>query len=227
MSHDSDRLIIFDLDYTLTRQGTWGRFTWMAVKRRPHLWLPLLISAGWTQVLYKKGKLPRIRVKRAMMGWTMVGMSQDKLSSMAEAFAKTEVSRGLKPGAILALERHKAAGDIIMIASAAVDLVVEPIAKKLGVEYFVATSMGWDATGRLEADFASENCYGDEKLKRIKAYISERPDLAKLSTIVAYSDSHADIPMLEFAAQGIVVDPKSKFKYILKDKPHLSVETWL
>ncbi|MDG2361939.1 MAG: hypothetical protein P8L81_06225 [Hellea sp.] len=42
-------IIIFDLDYTLTKKGTWGRFVLHTVKYKPWIWLPLILSAGFAQ----------------------------------------------------------------------------------------------------------------------------------------------------------------------------------
>ena len=118
----SPGLVIFDLDYTLTKRGTWGRFVWMNIKTRPHIWLPLLFSTILMQWRYKRGQIPRVRVKQAMMRWSMVGKSRKNLDIMAERFAEKEIKSGLRPGALQALERHRAQGDNLMIASAAVDL---------------------------------------------------------------------------------------------------------
>lgn len=219
-------LVIFDLDYTLTKQGTWGRFVWMAVKARPHIWLPLLFSAGLAQWRYKRGKLPRIRVKMAMMRWAMVGKTRADLTVMAETFAKKDVTTGFKPGAIETFKHHEARGDTIMIASAAVDILVEPIARRLGVKYFVATDLAWDGEDKLEPFFASENCYGPEKLIRIKKVIAENPALQALSPIVAYSDSKADMPLLEFCERGVAVDPNDKFRKIIEQSETIRIETW-
>lgn len=219
-------LAIFDLDYTITKQGTWGRFVWMNVRRRPHLWLPLLISAGWHQWRYKRGSIPRIRVKQAMMRWAMRRKPKAELLALAEQFAENDINNGLKPGAIKALQHHRDAGDTIMIASAAVDIIVEPISRKLGVTHFVATDMAWDADGRLAPHFASMNCYNEEKLARIKALIAKSPELAALTPAIAYSDSKADLPLLEFCKRGVAVDPNNTFKAIAAQNPNLTVETW-
>jgi len=80
-------IAIFDLDYTLTKRGTWGRFVVKTVKFKPWLWLPLAVSAGLTQWRYKQGH------------------------------ANNEVKNGLRPGAVKALEAHRAKGDIIIIVS--------------------------------------------------------------------------------------------------------------
>ncbi len=59
-------IIIFDLDYTLTKKGTWGRFVLYTVKYKPWIWLPLILSAGFAQWRYKAGYTPRISVKQSM-----------------------------------------------------------------------------------------------------------------------------------------------------------------
>lgn len=219
-------LAIFDLDYTLTKRGTWGRFVWMNVKYRPHIWLPLLIAAGWTQWRYKQGHIPRVRVKEAMMKWAMIGKPRSELTALAEQFAQEDIESGLKPGAIKALRAHQDAGDIVMIASAAVDIIVGPMARGLGVEHFVATDMGWTGEDKLAPDFASKNCYAEEKLLRIQAHIAQHPDLAALNPAISYSDSKADLPLLRFTENGVAVDPNSKFEEIVKAEPNISVEIW-
>lgn len=203
-------IAIFDLDYTLTKRGTWGRFVVKTVKFKPWLWLPLAFSAGITQWRYKQGWLPRIRVKQAMMKWAMVGKSREALERLAEDFAENEVTNGLRPGAIKALEQHRANGDTIIIASAAVDLIVSPIAQRLGITHWVATDMKWE-DGKLAPDFASENCYGLQKLVRFQQFLAHNPQLKQNHThITMYSDSYSDIDILRFSDQGVAVNADSK-----------------
>jgi len=123
---DLKTFAIFDLDYTLTKRGTWGRFVWKSVKSRPYLWGPLLVS-------------------------TIV---------------------------------------FIVLASAAVDLVVEPIAQKLGITDFVATELSWCGENQLMSEFASPNCYGTAKLDRVKTLLSKMVT-DEPYRVVFYSDSKA------------------------------------
>lgn len=204
-------LAIFDLDYTLTTRGTWGRFVWTVVKGRPHIWLPLLINAGWVQWRYKRGHRPRIDVKKAMMRWSMVGMPKDKLVAKARAFAKLEVEQGLRPGGLRAIQRHRDVGDRLMIASAAVDIIVEPIANLLDIPYYVATNMAWEEDDTLSAEFESKNCYGEQKLVRVRELIAAAPELKNdHSPVTVYSDSHSDIDLMQFYDYGIAVHPSKK-----------------
>lgn len=203
-------IAIFDLDYTLTKRGTWGRFVIKTVKFKPWLWLPLAISAGVTQWRYKQGQLPRIRVKQAMMRWSMVGKARPYMESLAADFAETEVANGLRPGALEALEHHRKNGDVIIIASAAVDLIVRPIAERLNIQYWVATEMKWQ-DGKLASNFASKNCYGPEKLERVKQLFAQNSLMKRNHTIITmYSDSYSDIDILRFCDKGVAVNADRK-----------------
>ncbi len=218
-------IAIFDLDYTLTKRGTWGRFVVKNVKYRPWLWLPLAISAGITQWRYKRGKIPRIRVKKAMMRWSMTGKPQDEMQRLALEFAASEVETGLRPGAIKALNHHRKRGDTIIIASAAVDLIVAPIAEKLGISLWVATNMKWNA-GKLAPDFSSANCYGAEKLERVKLLFAQNPELKQNNTIITmYSDSYSDLDILRFSDNGIAVNADRKLREAAKHE-NFDVVEW-
>lgn len=203
-------IAIFDLDYTLTKKGTWGRFVIRTVKFKPWLWLPLGISAAITQWRYKRGHLPRIRVKQAMMLWSMVGKSKNSMEILAKEFVDKEVLKGLRPGAIEALKQHRIKGDTIIIASAAVDLIVRLMAERLNVEHWVATNMKW-VDEKLASDFASKNCYGPQKLERLKQLFHQNPNIIQSDTVITmYSDSYSDIDTLRFCDIGIVVNGESK-----------------
>jgi len=199
MTPQSGNLAIFDLDYTLTKQGTWGRFVVQMVRGRPHLWLPLLFSAGLTQLRYKLGLLPRVRVKQAMIRWSMIGKPKAEMLEQARKFGEAEVPDGLRPGALRALEQHKAAGDTIMIVSAAVDIIVADIAGRLDIKHYLATDMSWDENDSLRQEFATPNCYGSEKVRRLEAYFTENPELKQNHTLITmYSDSYSDVEILRF-----------------------------
>lgn len=222
----SGNIAIFDLDYTLTKKGTWGRFVAFTIRRRPHLWLPVVFVMAKNQWLYKMGKAPRCGVKKAMMNLTMVGWSKEKVDRFAYAFAKREVETGLRPGAIQALAAHRAAGDTVIVASAAVDAVVRPICELLDIEHFIATDMAYES-GQLLSEFASENCYGPEKLTRMKSYLAANPALKQNHTkITMYSDSHSDLDIMLWADVGIAVDPSKRLK-TLANTYGLKVVNWM
>ena len=203
-------LAIFDLDYTLTKRGTWGRFVLKNLRVRPQYWIPFIVGTAKAQLQYKRGKTERGSVKQEMMRWSMVGARKEDIIRMAEEFADKEISQGLRPGAWRALEKHRAAGDTIIIASAAVCVIVDAMARRLNVDHWVATEMRWE-NGRLAADFSSENCYGLKKLERVQKLFTENPELKQKEThITMYSDSYSDIELLRFSDKAVAVNADRK-----------------
>jgi len=200
------RYAIFDLDETITTQGTWGRFVSQSVKGQPWRFLGLWARAGFGQVLYKFGRRERMFVKRGMLRWSLSGRCREELSALAEQFAKAELESGIRPGALRQIQAHREAGDHIIIASAGADLIVEPIAKELGIETVVCTKLGWD--GDICArHFGSPNCYGPGKLEMLLKCFETFSDFNREEAhITVYSDSHSDLPVLKFADKGVAVN---------------------
>ena len=200
-------LAVFDLDYTLTRQGTWGRFVSAAVRGRP-LALPALWTvAGLTQLAYKRGRVPRIAVKTAMLRRSFSGWPRDRIEALADRFVARDEQDGMNARVLHALGEHQARGDTVLIASAAVDVLVSRYADALAVDGQVSTALAWDGD-RVGDGFASANCYGAEKLVRVQAWLAERG--LSPSRVTAYSDSRSDAPLLEWADRAVVVRPRAK-----------------
>lgn len=215
-------IAVFDLDYTLTKRGTWGRFVWKTVRTRPWFWIPLLFETVRDQIEYKAGRRPRGAVKRSMMRWSLMRRSRPQLLAMAKAFAEREVTQGLRPGAIEALKYHRSQGHHILIASAAVDLLVDPIAEQLAVDGFVCTKMSWKGD-RLEDRFASDNCYGEAKRRAVLEYFEDK-GLSGQPTIF-YTDSRADFALLPIMDETVVIDPKPKTR-AEAEALNLPIQSW-
>ncbi|MBC6404045.1 MAG: HAD-IB family hydrolase [Hyphomonadaceae bacterium] len=217
---DKQKLVIFDLDYTLTKRGTWGRFMWMCLKPYPHKWMRFLAAVFIAQWRYRRGQMPRVHVKETMIRHAIKGWSQARLECLAENFTAAEVPHKLRPGGFSALKVHQNRGDRILIASAAADILVNPIAKRLGVADFVATDVAWSSDSKLETRFASGNCYGKEKLYRVMAWMESKGLDKENLHITTYSDSHADIPLFEFSDLVVAVAPSRKLKV------HTQAQSW-
>jgi len=204
------RYAIFDLDETLTTRGTWGRFVSLVIKGKPWKLAGLWARAAFGQVIYKVGSAERISVKRGMLRWSLSGQSRDVLAALAEEFADNEIANGLRPGAIRQLDIHRAAGDEIMIASAGADIVVEAIAKRLGINEVVCTKLAWK-DGICARHFGSENCYGPGKLDMLSKRLETFDDFQREAAhITMYTDSYSDLPVLKFADKGVAVNADAR-----------------
>lgn len=199
---------IFDLDKTITRQGTWSRFVRHATGGGLGFYGKLPV-AGWQAVKYKAGFASRASVKECSIGLYLEGRTREELAAEAEAFVASDVATGLRQQARGVIEAHREAGDRLVIASAAVDLICDAMARALGFDDVICTRLGWDGAGRLGRTLDGENCYGEEKLIRVKAHFGgERP----AGPVVFYSDHHTDLPCLVWADRGVAVNPSAPLR---------------
>jgi HAD superfamily hydrolase (TIGR01490 family) len=199
---------IFDLDKTITRQGTWSRFIRYATGGSFGFWAKLPLN-GWQALKYKAGFADRASVKVCSIALYFEGQEKAALQEKADAFVAKDIASGLRKEARAVIEAHRAAGDRLIIASAAVDLICNAMARELGFDGVICTRLSWGEDNRLRSALEGENCYGVEKLRRVEAFFDgKRPP----GPVVFYSDHHTDLPCLKWADRGVAVNPSPQLR---------------
>jgi len=212
---------IFDLDKTITRQGTWSRFVRYATGGGVGFWGKLPV-VGAQALAYKAGFASRASVKERSISVYLEGQSRETLQAKADAFVARDVAEGLRKEARAVIEAHRVAGDRLVIASAAVDLICGAMARELGFDGVICTRMDWGTDGVLQNRLDGENCYGEEKLRRVEAFFEgQRPP----GPIVFYSDHHTDLPCLNWADRGVAVNPSARLR-ALAPKNDVEIVDW-
>ncbi len=212
------RIAVFDLDVTLTRYDTYLPFLFGYVKRNPTRgWrvalLPLRLLALW--------KLGHRRwVKESFLKAFLGGASKASLEDWAQHFADEIIEKAMRKPGLQRLRAHQDAGDRVVLASASFDIYVEKIAEHLNIEEVIASNLRWDDAQRL-AGIDGENCRHEEKLKRVKALLQQDDG----HHVTAYSDSHADLPLLAWAESGVAVCPSKRLTHQVAGLG-LEVEDW-
>ena len=105
--------------------------------------------------------------------------------------------------ALDAAEEHRERGELVFIVSAALQEVVEEIAKRLGFDGAVASraeTEGGTFTGRLE-----RRLYGQAKVEALLQVAEARR--IELTASSGYSDSASDVPFLEAVGRPVAVNP--------------------
>lgn len=190
---------IYDLDKTLTRRATYTPFLIFAA-RSVAPWrlvlLPFWIAAllGYKAGFYGRGTLKAFGL-RLMVGSAL----QEQLRAVGARFAERHLAgSGALPAVATLLQADRSAGHTVALATAAFEFYAVSFAAHFGIEHVIAT--GWDErAGRID------NCYGDEKHRRVLAWLAEqglRRDAIRLRFV---SDSFADAPLLNLADEAIFV----------------------
>ena len=211
----------FDLDGTLTRSDTYRAFLISCLLRRPSRWLATPLLAGAVALHLAKLR-SNTWLKGVFLNLILGGCGRATIARWAEAFCADTLPGMLRAEAADKIAARRAAGDTIVIATASPDLYMTELAGKLGVDDFISTRAEWDSNDRLTGRLAGGNCYGAEKLSRVQAWMNER---GASGPVTAYSDHHADIPLLSFAGAGVAVWPTTKLRAEAETR-NLAVEMW-
>jgi len=108
------------------------------------------------------------------------------------------------PKAEALLATHREAGDRLMIITATNSFVTRPIAKRLGVDEFLATEPE-QINGAYTGKIAGTPCFQSGKVTRLNEWLTEHN--ANLAGSHFYSDSINDLPLLEQVERAVAVNP--------------------
>lgn len=106
------------------------------------------------------------------------------------------------------IEWHREQGHSIAIVTASASIMVQPIAKELGVDHLFATELE-EKDGRFTGAVTHFN-KGHAKVERILKLVAEHG--YDLDESYAYSDAATDIPMLELVGNPVAVNPDRPLK---------------
>lgn len=183
---------VFDFDGTLTRRDTFMLFArhargGKALRRALVRSLPAIIR-------WKLGLSSNSEAKQRLFSCLYAGMPYSDFVAAGESFADV-IDRNLRRRGMDALVEAQARGDRTIIDSASIDDWIRPWAMRHGVDEVIATRPEVDAAGRLTGRFATPNCHGAEKVRRLALRYPDRDAWH----INAYGDSSGDLDLLDYA----------------------------
>lgn len=122
------------------------------------------------------------------------------------------------------VEKHRKAGDTLMIITATNAFVTAPIAERLGIPHLIATEPERRAghfTGRVEGTPS----FREGKVTRLNQWLESTGETLGGSHF--YSDSHNDLPLLELVDHPVAVDPDDALQDIARERgwPVISLRT--
>ncbi|ETD27464.1 HAD-IB family phosphatase [Helicobacter canis] len=215
-------IAFFDFDGTMAKGDSLLGFVAFVRGKKRLYWG--LFSRCFILIGYALGLISNTKAKQAVMRYFFANMDYKEFLQECERFCPDLESR-LKPAALARLQWHKDRGDVVVMVSASFEEYLAPLCAKLGMECIgtrLATqthnkdSRGGDSSCGLESqagsekvdsrlestflsgEFATPNCYGEQKAVRIKA----RYDLSSYEEIYAYGDSKGDAAMLALATHA-------------------------
>ncbi len=127
-----------------------------------------------------------------------------RLHGWREQFVAEKIEPIILPAGLQLIEKHRDAGDTLLIITATNAFVTTPIAQRLGIAHLIATTPEM-VNGCYTGQVAGIPSYKEGKIERLNQWLSHNHH--NLDGSCFYSDSHNDIPLLEIVDKPVAVDP--------------------
>ena len=219
-------IVIFDLDRTITRQGTYTPFL-IYYARRKQPWR--LLSAPIIIILmlcYMSRLLNRKQLKSLMFGLLIGKPGQQELKNVCQAFVDETLDKHVNPEALYTIRDWQLKNAHLVLATASYDWMATLFASRLQIDTVIATR-SVVKNGRVIAGVDGENCYGQAKRRMIYEVIG--PLLNSVDhprDLWFYTDHHSDIPMLASCNHPVGVNTTYKLANWIKSRPDGILLDW-
>ncbi len=214
------RVAFFDLDRTLI--ATNSAKGWMKrelnlghISRRQGL-----RGAVWIGMYHLGFSRMEALIRDAAM--TLKGSDEAVVRQRAEEFWAEEIAQSVRPGALEAISRHRAAGDLLVLLTGSSDHIAELAVSALGLDAALANvleSRGGTLSGRVREPI----CFGAGKLYYARMFAEDRG--IALRDCLFYTDSFSDHPVLDQMGCPVVVNPDPRLERLARRRGW-PVEDW-
>ncbi|MBT3045334.1 MAG: HAD family hydrolase [gamma proteobacterium symbiont of Ctena orbiculata] len=196
-------LAIFDLDNTLLAGDS------------DYLWGEFLVEKGIVDGEdyrrenrrfyedYKAGRLDIFAFQRFSLK-PLRDNSMRHLLDWRNEFLDSKITPIISPQSRQLVEKHRSAGDTLLIITATNAFVTGPIAERFGIDHLIATEPE-RLDGHYTGEVAGEPSFREGKVNRLRGWLQEQQQDLRGSWF--YSDSHNDLPLLELVDHPVAVDP--------------------
>jgi HAD superfamily hydrolase (TIGR01490 family) len=215
------RIAFFDLDRTLIAQNSgalWVRRELQLGHIKP--WQALQAAAMVTA--YELG-FARMEVALGRAISSLAGSPERELRERTASFYDTYVRSLYRPGARQAIEEHRRAGDELVLLTSSSQYLAEHVAAELNLDAMICNRFEVDQNGLHTGRTVGALCFGLGKLQHANEFAQEKG--ARLEESVFYTDSYADLPVLEAVGKPVAVNPDRRLRRIAAHR-HWQLVDW-
>ncbi len=189
----NDVIAFFDFDGTITNKDSLPDFIKYVVgKKRYYIGIFLLCPM---LVRYMLKLIPNYTAKEKLISHFFKEKNEIEFKKIANQYSIEQIDKIVRPKAIEQISWHKNNNHKIVVVSASMEDWLHAWCKQNDLD-LIGTKLDFD-NGVFTGNFLSKNCYGIEKVNRIK----EVYDLSKFTKVYAYGDSLGDKEMLSIASE--------------------------
>lgn len=197
-------VVFFDLDDTLINKDAHSLWIKWRVKRERWAIVEALLALASLYRAYKRGRITHWRLSHYYRTRTR-GMTLQDYQQRVDRFFEERGQLHIYPQAASLLFAYRRQGTMLVMITGADDVVAKAYAKALGIEHVISNRV------RLEDErivgLEQPLCYGQGKVRLAQQFLNDHG--YTFNQTAFYTDSHADLPLLERVAQPVVLNPNA------------------
>jgi HAD superfamily hydrolase (TIGR01490 family) len=122
-------------------------------------------------------------------------------------FMAEVIHPAIRPEALALIERHRAAGDHLMVITATNEFVTRPIVQALGIADLIAVQLQRDDHGWFTGEIEGTPSMREGKVQRLQQWLDARGLSWTSVQTTFYSDSPNDLPLLSRVNHPVATNP--------------------
>jgi HAD superfamily hydrolase (TIGR01490 family) len=200
----------FDFDKTLidVESPKLGiRYMW----ERGQISLLFILKIMVANILFKRNLISDESMARVLISYYR-NKKLEQFEAEAHDYYRNIIKPHLAPNIAKKVRDHKEQGHILILISAGIRYLLKPVVDDLGFDHLICTDLEIGRDGSLTGNPDGPICA--DNYKRVYASILASDLDLDLDLSYAYSDHHADIPLLDLVGYPNVVEPTDQLRKV-------------
>lgn len=201
------KVVFFDLDDSLINKD--ANSLWIKWRFRHERWALVegMVALASLYRSYKKGRVSYGRLSRYYRTRAL-GMNLDEYRQRVAQFFHERGHLHIYPQAASLLFAYRRMGVTLVLITGADEEVAQAFGRALDIPHVISNRLAVEQ-GKITG-LQRPLCYGSGKVGLARAFLREQG--LKFSDAAFYTDSHADLPLLEKVAQPVVLNPNNRLR---------------
>ncbi len=201
----SETVAFFDVDGTLLDSTIVHYYLWLRTASLPFFLKPLWLACFLPKIAYY---LILDRISRPRFNQVFYrnyrNMNAEDVKALCTEMFDDYLHEKIFPAAIEQIQEHKNQGAAIVLVTGSLDFIMQPLADYLEVDCVLAPQL-CEQAGLFTGELTTPPLIGEQKAEAMHAFATA--NRISLEQCYAYSDSKADLPMLQCVGNPAVVNP--------------------
>lgn len=200
-------IVFFDLDDSLINKDANSLWIRWRAKHQRWAFVEGLLAITSLYRSHKKGRVTHWRLSNYYRTRTH-GMTPTDYQNQAQAFFNERGKLHMYPQAASLLFAYQQQGSEVVMITGADDVVANIYARAFGINTIISNRL--DIDGERILGLQQPLCYGQGKVTLATEFLQARG--FSFSDCAFYTDSHADLPLLNKVAQPVVLNPNQELR---------------